>query len=411
MFKSKKIVSLIMLMLFSSSVLYASGERPFILRDIRALGMGGAQVGLCDDQNAFFYNPSGITKRKHSMFTVMQMRASLTDDTLDFMDWYDANKDSLDNFDKLSQADQEKITNEIVDKINKYKTRITFGFPNINFISGPIGKDKNTFFGLGLFDQLDIGFKINSGILAPNIDIHGNADLAGMFLFARKLPWYNLSAGLNLKYLSRVSLEENRMSIMAFDGFDPLPQPGHGYGADFGASWDARKDTCVGMSITDLFGTKIKYNRVEDTRKEDNGKSTLFVKDARTGIISPRLNVGVTYKPLKKMVKILFMPDVTFALDFQDITNRDGDHSFSVPELFKNSHMGVELMWKFLALRGGFNQGYPTVGVGVSVWSLKLDYAYYTDEKAMFAGYDPESNHIVSVSWRFGTTLNAKDVE
>ncbi|MFC1546815.1 hypothetical protein ACFL4O_03750, partial [bacterium] len=280
--------------------------------------------------------------------------------------------------------------------------------PNINFISGPRGEKGKAFWGWGLFDQADVGFKMNPGILVPTVDIWGNVDAAGMFMYARKFP-FDISGGINVKYMGRAGIREERKSILTFENFDPTLQPGTGWGIDLGASWDPVKEISVGMQISDFGGTKIKYDEVKEHKTQEDGTTKTSIKKEFTGVINPRVNMGITYKPMRKIVKILFMPDVTFAIDIRDITDEAGDGVLTTPEIFRNLHAGAEFAWRFLAFRTGLNSGYPTLGLGCYLWSLKFDYALYTDEAGMFPGDNPETNHLIAITWRFGTTLTKKD--
>jgi hypothetical protein len=397
--KLKFSLCLIIVSLFSLINLFAE-ENPFFLRGIRPLGMGGAGIALSDDQNAFFYNPAGVTDRKKKVLTILDLRFGISDDIVKFYDWFDKNQKDLNNFDGIDKDKKEKLLGEISDKITTYTNRIVISMPNMNYISAPIYD--NTYFGIGVFDKVDMKFKMNAGLLVPNLELNATVDGAGIVLLAHKFT-DKFSAGVNTKFLGRVSIKEDRLSILAIDGWEPVLQPGMGIGADLGMAYKLQDNLKLGLSVSDIGGTVIKYEEVKST-------STNVLKprrDARTDIIEPRLNVGVAYKPLKKWFNTLFVPDVTLAMDFMDLTDAEGDGTIQdFSEFLVKTHLGTEFAWKFLALRAGLNSGYPTVGFGLSLWSIKVDYAYYTDEMGMFPGDKPESNHTIALSWRFGTTVS-----
>ncbi|MFH1714626.1 MAG: DUF5723 family protein [Elusimicrobiota bacterium] len=399
----KKIISIIALTLFVSTAMLYSAESPFYKRGVRALGMGGAHVCLSDDQNAFFYNPAGITKREKRMLTLVDMPISITDDMLKFYDWYKDNEDALKDFDKLPETDKTELLNDITDKITSYRTRFTFGGPifplNFNYISGPRGANNNMFWGIGVFDQVDIGFNLNSGILIPKLDIWGHADVAGMFMLARKFD-NDVSVGANIKYIGRAGLDERGISILALEGLEPMIQPGFGMGVDLGVTWDFKENMEVGMSIMDVGGTPIKYKEAtKDTT--DDGVTTTQTKEEYTGIIYSRVNLGFAYKPIDTW-NLPLKPDLTLAVDIHDVLDSEDDGKLSFSELFKKMHMGAEFQWNLVQFRCGLNSGYPTLGLGASLLGFKVEYAYYTDEMGLFPGDLPETNHMISVAWRFG---------
>ncbi len=374
------------LIILTTGNLY-SKEKPVFIKGINALATGGARLAMPGDQNAFFYNPSSITSRKTGLITVFDLKAGISQDSLDFIDWFQDNRNDLEKFDKLDNSKKNKLLNDITNKISAYNNRVIASFPNFCVVAPPIG---NTYLGFGIFDQMDVKFGINSGLLVPTIDIDGSVDIAGMFLLAHKFT-DKFSAGVNAKYLGRISIFEDRMSVLALDGYEPVLQPGFGFGADFGASYKMTDKLSLGMSITDIGGTKVHYHKVDAKIKSD-GKVQPG-RDERTGIITQRWNIGAAYS---------LLPCLTFGLDFLDITDEDGDRKIlDYSEFLTKTHFGAEFTCKFFALRGGFNSGYPTFGVGIYLWALKLDYAYYTNELGLFPGDHPERNHVVSLGLKF----------
>ena len=393
-----------------------SKENPFILRGIRPLGMGGAGIALSDDENAFFYNPAGVTERKRWMLTVLNLNLTVNQDLLDSYKWLGENatgdgknngKD-LDGYKDLTSEQKQKLLSDISAKASKYNNHVMISAPNMNYISGPIGG--KTFWGIGAFDNADVRFRLNAekasnGNTEPNLDIDGNVDAAGILLLAHKFT-DKFSLGVNTKFLGRSSLQERKLSVLEIDGYSPLVQFGTGVGADLGATYKLQDNLKLGLTVSDIGGTVIKYEKV-DAETTDNG-TIKPGKVERQAVIYPRLNVGVAYKPLKQWFNVFFVPDVTFAMDFMDLTDSAGDgviKDFS--EFMEKTHVGTEFAWKFLALRAGVSSGYPTVGIGLSMWSLKLDYAYYTDKITMFGNENKsELNHTIALSWRFGTTVS-----
>ena len=70
----KKILSYLLTALFVFAAMLqtvAASEPQVFIRGIRPLGMGGAFTAIADDQNAVFYNPSGITQRQGGLFTLI----------------------------------------------------------------------------------------------------------------------------------------------------------------------------------------------------------------------------------------------------------------------------------------------------------------------------------------------------
>jgi hypothetical protein len=386
----KKLIYLVLGLMFFVINIF-SEEVPFILRSVRSLGMGGAFTAISDDHNSFFYNPAGATGREKFTMTIAEVRATVSDDMLDFYSWYSDNEKDLENFDDLSESKKVEILNKITNEVTKYNNYFCVSAPNFNFIA-PMGK---LYFGLGVFDDVQAKVKMNASLLVPSVDVLAKVDVAGMFLLAYKFS-DKFSAGLNAKVLSRGSIDEKRLSILEFENYDPTIQPGIGYGADLGMTYNLTEGIKLGFSASDVGGTKIEYDAVDSEVKSD-GKVKSGA-EARTGIIKTRYNLGVSYRPFQ----VFGFKNLVFAADLLDITDEDDDGKIDdFAEFCKKTHFGTELGFKHLALRAGLNSGYPTIGFGLYLWFLRFDYAYYTDELGKYAGYDPLSNHTFSVSIRF----------
>ncbi|MDR0676665.1 MAG: DUF5723 family protein, partial [Elusimicrobiota bacterium] len=227
-----------------------------MLRSVRGLGMGNAFTAISDDHSAFFYNPAGVTKRKRFTMTLAEIRGTISTDMIDFASWFSDNQDDLKNFEDLSESKKIELLRKISNEITDYNNHLSISAPNFNFIA-PLGK---LYFGLGVFDDINVKVKMNSGLITPNIDLNVKVDLAGMFLMAYKFS-DRFSAGFNAKILARGGIEQNRMSILEFENYEPVIQPGIGIGADIGATYKISNPFSLGFSATDVGGTKIKYEK------------------------------------------------------------------------------------------------------------------------------------------------------
>ncbi|MCX5782539.1 MAG: hypothetical protein NT145_07580 [Elusimicrobia bacterium] len=389
-------------------------EDPVFIRGVRPLAMGGAFVALADDKNAFFYNPAGITQRTGSEFTLFELPVSITNDSLNFYQYYNDNKDKLENFDKLNIIDKNQVITDINNKITKYKTRITLGFPNFSYLTP--GK-KFLSWGIGVFDEANVGFQFRSGILIPNLNYWGKADVIGAVPLAHRfdsLP-YNIpgkiSVGANVKYIMRGKIDETK-SVLELDNISPQLQMGNGMGFDIGTLYQPNSRWNFGLQITDLGGTTLKYDAVNTT---DPGKLS---KPAYNSMINSEWNMGTAFIPSKiyywpkKYIntkdRILLLADVRDILSSEERVVSD--------YFWKKLHLGAEFRWGPLSLRGGFNSGYPTLGLGARIpyLGLRADYAYWTDELGAYAGQIAETNHRISIALSWGDSKGrayGKDVK
>lgn len=407
----RQLLPILALAAFLLPAVAAASETPVLIRGARPLAMGGAFIALSDDHNAMFYNPAGLTQRTGSQFTLFEMPLGASDDIFQFMDFYNNRKDDLDNFDKTLTAQQKiDLLNEINDKITTYRPQIHFGFPNVSYVSGP----GYLSWGLGVFDQADIGFQFQRSLIVPRIAMWGNIDMVVAAPVAHKfdsipsIPKFwkvpeieipgTVSVGATLKYINRASISES-MSMLEFENMDPLLQMGNGFGLDFGTLYQPNKRWNYGLQISDLGGTSIKYAEVHSDK-------TGNIRAAHTEMIVSQWNVGASYIPSKVYYwphkSINTLDRLILVCDLRDVLS--SDERLFEDTFWKKLHMGAELRFATFSLRGGFNSGYPTFGFGLGIpyLGLRADYAFWGDELGRYAGQIPEWNHQVSLSFRWG---------
>lgn len=395
-----KLFYLSVISLLISAPLFAA-ESPVFIRGIRPLGMGGAFVAISDDQNAFFYNPAGITQRQGSQFVAFEVPVGVSEDTLDFYNFYQDREDDLQNFDSLPNDRKIDLLNEIDDKITDYQSRVRIGFPNTSYISG----NQLVNFGMGLFGMAEIGFQFDRGMVIPSITMFGTVDIVGAVPLAHRfdvLPYIpgTMSVGTTLKWIRRMRIDERQKSILEFEEFDPQLQAGSGFGFDLGALYQPNPRWNAGLQISDVGGTTLNFESISAT---DPGE---LDKPAFSGMIPTQWNAGVAYIPSK----ITYWPGrsistkdrIIFACDIRDFMSTDD--RLLEDTGWKKIHMGAEFRFGPLSLRGGFNSGYPTFGGGLRVpyLGLRADYAYWADETGRFAGQLPEWNHQLTLALSWG---------
>ncbi|MDR0800833.1 MAG: hypothetical protein LBN01_04880, partial [Endomicrobium sp.] len=146
-----KIVVLTVLMLVFNSIVFASQlqeETGVMIKGLRPMGMGGAFTAISDDENVFFYNPAGITRRRDCLFQFLFIETAVSSKEFDYYNFFRNNKDDLYNFSNLSYADQDRLLVQVLKNINY----IFISCPKISFIAEPIDIAENSLnFGFGIF--------------------------------------------------------------------------------------------------------------------------------------------------------------------------------------------------------------------------------------------------------------------
>lgn len=390
----KKIICFVCLFFLLSGFVFA--EEPLFISGVRTLGMGGAFVSVSDDQNAFFYNPAGFALRKDFLLTLGELNVSINQDIVEGGKFIVENYEDLAEFDTLPEERQAELMTEIIDEVSKYKMKLNLGIPNFNFAPPaiPLFGLGHLGIGVGLFDNIGVNLRLNSGLIIPTVDLKVRADAVGMVPIAYSfgLPVGELSLGVNAKYLYRGGVEEVRKSILEFEEYNPQLNVGSGMGFDVGAIYRLLDlpvvgNLNIGAVIRDAGGTEIVYNQRLDTETGE----IISIDNPATKTIKQQIDLGVSTKLFNFL---------TVAIDARDIL-RAGNLSEVDESFFKQLHAGAEADLKVIKLRAGLNQGYPTFGVGLSLFFVHIDYAYWTEELGVVPGQQPEHNHLVSIALRF----------
>ncbi|MCX7674746.1 MAG: hypothetical protein N2Z70_02815 [Bdellovibrionaceae bacterium] len=67
-------------------------------------------------------------------------------------------------------------------------------------------------------------------------------------------------------------------------------------------------------------------------------------------------------------------------------------------QLGKKIHLGLELGLPFVDLRAGLYQGYTSYGVGLDIWLLRFDAAWFRQEMGVFPGQTPQERIMLSLN-------------
>ncbi|MFH1414555.1 MAG: hypothetical protein ABIH89_00510 [Elusimicrobiota bacterium] len=374
----KKILAIFIVAVIGlTGTVFAEGV-PVNIEAVENLGMGGP--GSCVwNRYGVMYNPALLATQSGFHMRLFEMPFSVSNDVFKFYSFYKDNQEDLENFDTLNAARQAVLLREITNSVTSYKIRLKFSALNPSISAGPFpffGQDGKLWWGVGFYNQFDIGVKMNAGLLIPTVDIWVQGDGVLVVPLAYKLPSvpFNLPgeayAGINVKYLTRAKYDEYRLSILQFENFSPSSddiEQGSGFGWDWGLLYGYSDKLKFSLVLKDFLSTRIAYSDSSE-------------------VIKGQLNLGSSYK-LNNMIQL--------ACDVRDIKFDD----IGKATLFAKLYIGGEInLISILRLRGGFYQGYPSFGFGLLGF---LNYAFYGRELSDYPGLMPEWNHVISLSIGF----------
>ena len=370
---------------FLFSVASFAVDRGDLFRGHRVNGMGGAFTAVADDENAFFYNPAGITQRQGSLMQIFTIDTQISD-----LSFFRDNFSKISDFNTLSPAEQANILSQI--------PSIGFGFPNIAYISAPIAVDDNFIsFGLGFFSFGSLDFAFEHALPTK---IMMDLDITGTLVFAAPIAYHitnleaislpgSLSAGVNLKYINRY---RGHLHMDTADFEDSMIREdvfaGKGFGADLGVIYSFTDEITFGMQIRDFFGTKIKYESASVS-------TSAWSYSNYTEKIDPTFNIGVSYVP-KTILGLETYNGLTLAFDLRDI----GSDSYPDGDAFDKVHAGAEYRWKAIALRIGLNSGRFATGFGIETNGFQLAYSYFGEPT--YTSTETAWVNQFTLSWKLG---------
>ncbi len=385
---------------FASSEKKESKLRQY--RAVRPMGMGNAFAAIADDGDAFYYNPAGLTATKKFRLDLQPIRLIPTQDLFDEL----KNLDQLtQDIEAISENDKPLEDPELEDERRRLMDRME------GLMTDNLGLDA------AAPARVIVPFHIGDYSLAIGGIIHGWSE-SQVYIQRRGLRWtdfvknvlddeivYNvmtemsyggaaaieipiqpleMSFGLAIRRIHRWQMddEENPLGIedmlnqhgkdgiegtaddfkeRYFDPEDPWASvvEGKGYSTDLGTIASFDDTVSLAGVLHDMIG-KIEYEEGVDEELPQN-----------LGI-SAALNLAKLATPDIPTLDII----LAAGLDKNDETwERDG--------LVSKTRLGLEVIWGLpaLALSGriGSNYGYMTLGAGIQILFLDLDYAFYSD--------------------------------
>ena len=325
---------------------------------VRALGMGGPGITTMDDFSALMYNPAQLAHCDFHL-DIINIQARVGKDVVDLFDFYKNNEDVFDNFTDASLSEQNKLLDDLAPFDDKW---IGFGgYPTVGLSARNIG--------VGFYASADVDVKTDKGIFEPRAFLHGIGDYVFTAGYAFEMPEVtrlgffdnNFYGGVAFKYVTRYYIDELRLSASEVDFGDVydtlIDKKETGFGLDLGLMYDfIPEKVTFGLKINDVIA-----------KIGDEKPATIF-------------NVGASWQ---------FTQDLLFAADYNDFFFHRGEN------IFNKLNMGAEYSFgDVLFLRGGFGQGYPSLGLGLSLGGVFiLDGAIYGIEKSDSPGGEGSYNY------------------
>jgi hypothetical protein len=503
----KKTLFVLTFLLLSGTSLAAAIQPPVTYHDERVMGMGNAFTAVADDKNMLFFNPAGFAQYGRKKFSLTDALRDPSQWKPKYKNIPDISLFSLSYRNNVSLFSTNKQAayrtlinlgiipvdinslNSMVDEwnralnsdplftIKKFQTNgahygwgnltpsqltnLSEAFKTLSQTAMSFNVDSDLFsftghyWGFGFFNTFDTSLLFSFQGMLPDLKLSLKNDT--IFAAGFGMPWptmKRLSVGVTFKYFIRVLASANNyddfINLALYDYSKigsllnlnrdiwslitegpsmtgKLPDSlflGTGAGFDLGFMYRLKYGFNLGLQLSDIY-TRIRW--------WDGKQPSLVPINARAGI---------SWKPDFQIWGLFEDPLIAFDID--DLFWQQNNN------IWMKTHIGAEfkMLFKIIQVRLGFNQGYPTVGLGIdlslyflskiplikmlrpdSIYMpqfnpnkndflvhnplcclctgvlspllyahLKLDFLYYTRELGAYAGAIPDSQFAFRVS-------------
>ena len=357
------VVLIVILSIATASVFGADNSEPQAMPQIPMVrAMGGAFTAVSNDEYSVFYNPAGYSLIDKEIITAFSLgiKSNIDDSAIKLYNAIIAGKD---------------ITS--ASNITTYLTNVAVA-PGV---AGPIyfGRVGNNF-GFAFYDNTSVTLSTKQGAIFPTANLLAYGDVGFVGGYAFKLPFYKkISLGLNLKTLLRIKSQLDGTVISVIDSVSNLSSfpvaKSIGFGADIGILYKPIYWMSIGVAGKDFFGTH--FSNWEILTKSTESFPTSYIK--------PRIPIGIAVYPLATFGETSLINSMLFSLEYSDLL----DYS----SFLSNIKMGVSFnTLKIITIRGGFNGGYPSLGIGFKLKFFNINLAYFVDELGAYPGANPVQN-------------------
>ena len=391
----------------------ASQDAPARVRDLVALGRGGARAAAPTLDSPFFANPAHLTADPGLKLTILGVTTGIGGNVRETYDFYDnvlgpAIEEGLDD---IRRDDPDRLAELYADALavgRRQKTANAAAFaPSARYNAGTVAG------GLGLFGNVTTRALIDAraGAGIPFIDAYGQADVIVPAAVAAPIPGLDglpvgsVSVGASATFLRRyVTAKAKPVDALNPDGEKLYLLSGNTVRAGVGAY---ARDVAVpgldvGVSLMNV-GGNVNYDLDQswtlegpDDLADDPVEVEATIQRFEERAARPEFRVGGAYRvPLAASTQMP-LSDVVVAADYTSLSTANAEQSVQA-----GLRGGVSAtLAGVLGLRAGLSQGMPTAGASLQSRVARLDFVTYGVEDARLLGGSPRRAYALQL--RFG---------
>lgn len=377
---------------FTFTPLANAGDLAYLYKDMRIMGMGGANIASGGYSSSVFANPAGIANLPTEHGVIVELLG------LDLT----ASGDSSDILNDLSDAIDSDNEDEIVDVLEKYSGQLTHvDIANYSSVSYNHGKYA---WSVGLLAATDVNLTPHANSIDGILEVQsrGYGGITGAFSYTvENFGRGNLVLGLGAKVLFQKSFEGKLTPSDLLNGDDigdevrdRMEKDSDGYAVDLGAIYQFKYmdnwKPAIGVSVMNI--------------------GSLDFDDSYGGQPTT-VNIGASIEP-----DISFMKKTRIALDYVDVFNANKYRIYNLDQndvvsftdyedtdFLKRLRFGISGLiydnsWSSLELSTGVYQGGVTGGIDFTASVFRLGFATYEEQIGPEYGDDSDRRYSLNLS-------------
>lgn len=383
-------VALISILLLITGIVFAEDYDSPLFMPVtpEVTAQGGSFTAVAHGYNSLFTNPAGFA-REDGSFTILSASPA------SYFVPDEATINAFSNLTNDAAAVIESVSDIIMD--NGIGARLPVG------AIGIAGKR----IGLGLVGDVDVYGRGGTTALGTTLDATVTMGLIGGYAHPFHFGATTVNLGGDVKYLKRTEVRDlGLLDVMESTNSDSGAisadvYTGSGLGFDIGTIVE-RGPWSLGLALRDVGGTAFEYVYLDSINPDD--PSSLIPGSTSgtevTGYAIPMsMNVGFGWDPEPPRGLRFFFDPMVHA-EWQHVMYKEDPDR--VPSFWAELHAGTEVrVFRFIKVRAGINQGYPTVGAGIKLLFLDVNMAYFGREIGRYAGTKPNEGLAIEAAIRF----------
>lgn len=350
----------------------------------RSSAMGGVRMttGLYDDN--FFSNPARITANPKSKFELLQTGVEVS------------NPSNISSLVKSITSDSDIV--QTLGNTAGSNTHLRVQEEPMGYFLAPTD-DRKWAFGIGFFSSTQVDLDLRNSF---QVGAEGITDEGVAVGFGYKFLNDKLSVGITGHLAYRLGMDPNFTFVQLLQGKSLSPTSNGGQGAmvdaDLGVTYElpilpeSAFKFSVGAAVDNLLGggfSNLNVNLIPSltcTRSDGSVGPCAPPPSPRSfgfGVAVSRATWGV----FENSVLAFEVTDIgNNSNSYLGGSNPTDPNQYGNGSIYRLLHLGGETHWKFIAIRAGFNQGYPSAGLGFDLRFCTIDFSTYGEELTLNAG-------------------------